>query len=592
MDNQFVNRIKDTSVSTYKKYLQLIKCPRGRIEDEIIKQSVCVYEYSYRPYTKTFTGMYDIDIESSCSVLDTLAKNISDNTLRLLEKMDSSSGLSLEALKEKIVIRKPFDQPEPIKPTEPDYPAASECKYPAEPQYPREPRAEDYKYRIESPSLLDRLINKRTAMEKQNELIVLFEKDHAEWERKVEDLQKTHKKMCDELRRNHDSAVSKRRAEYVEAVELYNQKLEKYNDDKRQYEKDRENEDNSFLDFIGRATNGNTDAVQQIYKHILESIELPFEFKLTGETEYHPDNNTLLMDVLLPARKDLPDIKSIKWIKSKHEVKVTHQTDAYMQKYYDSVIYQMVLLVIHHCLSHKTKAVYPSVIVFNGYVQTTDPATGKSITPCILSVSTTRDDFKELVLNAIDAKAWFKEANGVAAAKIYKTTPILPIQKLDKTDHRFVDGYEVMREVDEGVNIAAMDWQDFENLVRELFEKELSSSDGEVMITQPSRDGGVDAVAFDPDPIRGGKIVIQAKRYTNVVGVSAVRDLYGTVVNEGAIKGILVTTSGYGNDAYEFAKNKPITLLDGGNILALLEKHGHKARIDLAEAKRINGEKG
>jgi restriction system protein len=32
-----------------------------------------------------------------------------------------------------------------------------------------------------------------------------------------------------------------------------------------------------------------------------------------------------------------------------------------------------------------------------------------------------------------------------------------------------------------------------------------------------SRDGGVDAVAFEPDPIRGGKIVIQAKRYTNTV---------------------------------------------------------------------------
>ena len=77
-----------------------------------------------------------------------------------------------------------------------------------------------------------------------------------------------------------------------------------------------------------------------------------------------------------------------------------------------------------------------------------------------------------------------------------------------------------------------------------------------VKITQASRDGGVDAIAFDPDPIRGGKIVIQAKRYTNVVSVSAVRDLYGTVVNEGATKGILVTTSGYGHDAYDFAKGK------------------------------------
>ncbi len=118
-----------------------------------------------------------------------------------------------------------------------------------------------------------------------------------------------------------------------------------------------------------------------------------------------------------------------------------------------------------------------------------------------------------------------------------------------------------------------------------------SSNGGEVKITQASRDGGVDAIAFDPDPIRGGKIIIQAKRYTNVVGVSAVRDLYGTVMNEGATKGILVTTSNYGNDAYEFAKGKPLTLMNGANLLFLLEKHGHKARIDLKEAKELNNQK-
>ena len=139
-------------------------------------------------------------------------------------------------------------------------------------------------------------------------------------------------------------------------------------------------------------------------------------------------------------------------------------------------------------------------------------------------------------------------------------------------------------------NLAAMDWQDFENLIREVFEKEFVSSGGEVKITQASRDGGVDAVAFDPDPIRGGKIVIQAKRYTNVVGISAVRDLYGTTINEGATKGILVTTANYGPDAYKFAKGKPITLLNGSNLLHLLQKHGHRAKIDLKEAKEMLAE--
>jgi restriction system protein len=94
-------------------------------------------------------------------------------------------------------------------------------------------------------------------------------------------------------------------------------------------------------------------------------------------------------------------------------------------------------------------------------------------------------------------------------------------------------------------------------------------------------------VVFDPDPIRGGKLVIQAKRYVNTVDVSAVRDLYGTVMNEGANKGILVTTANYGRDAYEFCKGKPLTLLNGENLLHLLSKHGYQLNIDLAAARRI-----
>ena len=159
---------------------------------------------------------------------------------------------------------------------------------------------------------------------------------------------------------------------------------------------------------------------------------------------------------------------------------------------------------------------------------------------------------------------------------------------MDRQDKRFVDSREIADQLDDAVNLAAIDWEDFEHLIRELFDYEFRADGGEVKVTRASRDQGVDAIAFDPDPIRGGKIVIQAKRYTNPVELSAVRDLYGTVHNEGATKGILVTTSTYGPDAYEFAKGKQLTLLNGANLLHLLEKHGRKARIDLKEAKELS----
>ena len=103
-------------------------------------------------------------------------------------------------------------------------------------------------------------------------------------------------------------------------------------------------------------------------------------------------------------------------------------------------------------------------------------------------------------------------------------------------------------------------------------------------LTQASRDGGVDCVAYDTRPILGGKVVIQAKRYKNTVGVSAVRDLFGTMHNEGANKGILVTTSGYGSAAHEFANGKPIELISGSNLLYLLKQHsGVEAKIEMPD---------
>lgn len=256
---------------------------------------------------------------------------------------------------------------------------------------------------------------------------------------------------------------------------------------------------------------------------------------------------------------------------------------------FDDAIYKITLKTIYElCDADKANAI--DAISFNGWVKNINKATGKEENNCILSIQVKKNDFLTINLSNVDPKTCFKSLKGVASSKLSSLISIQPILQLSKVDKRFVEGYDVANQIDNATNIAAMDWQDFEHLVRELFEKEFQSNGGEVKITQTSRDGGVDAIAFDPDPIRGGKIVIQAKRYTNTVGVSAVRDLYGTTLNEGATKGILVSTADYGPDAYEFARDKPLTLLNGSNLLHLLEKHGHHAKIDLKEAKKILAE--
>lgn len=326
-------------------------------------------------------------------------------------------------------------------------------------------------------------------------------------------------------------------------------------------------------------------AIEEYCDLVLSGSKYPDYFPQNWDLEYRDGNRMLIVEYQLPAPSRLPAIESYRYVKSRDEIVEKAISATRRRQQYDSVIYQVCIRTIHELFEADTIAVLDA-IVFNGIVIDTNAATGIEETKLILSVSAPKDQFLTFDLRQVDPKATFKLLKGVAASTLVDLTPIPPIINLDKSDRRFVDSRQIADSLDAGLNIAEMHWEDFEHLIREIFAKEFSNNGGEVRVTQASADGGVDAIAFDPDPIRGGKIVIQAKRYTNVVGVAAVRDLYGTVMNEGAIKGILVTTSDYGRDSYEFAKDKPLTLLNGSNLLSLLEKHGYQARINIAEARQ------
>lgn len=371
-----------------------------------------------------------------------------------------------------------------------------------------------------------------------------------------------------EIRKRYDILEKnweREKSEYLKHQEEHNKKVDKLKE--LYFEKD-------------------ANAVIEYCELVLNNSEYPDSFPKDFDLEYSSDNRLLIIEYVLPAPENFPKLSEVKYIAAKKELKEYFISDTQFSKMYDTAIYNICLRTLHE-IFEADKADAVDIIAFNGWVETINKATGKKTNNCIVSIQARKSDFIQIELANVDPKACFKSLKGVGSSKLSGITAVQPLIQINKNDKRFVSSYDVTNKLDEGYNLAIMDWEDFEHLIRELFEKEFSTNGGEVKVTQASRDGGVDAVAFDPDPIRGGKIVIQAKRYTNTVGVSAVRDLYGTVMNEGATKGILVSTADYGPDAYEFAKNKPLTLLNGSNLLFLLEKHGQKARIDLAEAKKI-----
>lgn len=358
--------------------------------------------------------------------------------------------------------------------------------------------------------------------------------------------------------------------------------VEEWEIQKENYYKEQQNTNSKIDNLKLSYFNSEWDAIIEHSDLVLSNSNYPSTFPKDWDLEYNQESKSLILDYSLPSINCFPKISEVKVVKE--ELKEYYISEVQLSKFYESSIYRITLRRIHELFEADVIDAFEQ-ITFNGWVNEVNKANGKIENNCILSIQVKKLDFIDIDLANIDPKTCFKNLKGVSSSKLVNLTPIKPIIQINRNDKRFTNHYDVANTLDSSLNLASMDWEDFEHLIREIFAKEFSSNGGEVKVTQASRDGGVDAIAFDPDPIRGGKIVIQAKRYTNTVGVSAVRDLYGTVMNEGATKGILVTTSDYGPDAYEFASGKPITLMNGSNLLYLLERHGHIAKIDIKEAK-------
>jgi len=305
-------------------------------------------------------------------------------------------------------------------------------------------------------------------------------------------------------------------------------------------------------------------------------IQLPIRFDIDQSSR------VVLCSITVPDFARLPIVK--RRGKSHETVPVTPRERKALS---ETLLYSLCIRAAFLAAQCNIRNWFDAVAV-NASQKWVDRATGAPKEGIIASVQGPSREFMALRINQIDPKTCFRHFRGISTPSVEDVASVRPIFILNKDDSRIVQNRDVDSEMNVEANVAAMPWEDFEHLVRQLFEWEFGGKGVEVKVFRLSRDHGVDAVMYDPDPVRGGKYVLQAKRYTRTVDVAAVRDLYGTVINEGANRGILVTTSGFGPDSREFVKDKPITLIDGPFLIEMLRRHGRNYKIDLDEARRLN----
>jgi restriction system protein len=316
---------------------------------------------------------------------------------------------------------------------------------------------------------------------------------------------------------------------------------------------------------------GDPGSVVEYFSAALYSSRVwPEDFPRHVSAAYDAAARQLVLDWELPGYGVVPEAKSVRYVSSLDQDKESPRPVSQRRALYREVLAQCVLLVLHELFAADELGALESVSL-NGFVDEHDPTTGQRGHIFLVTTMASGSSFRALHLAQVDAVSCLTDGlRGQLSARPDQLTPVRPSRRPQEVGNRVV-----AHGGDDEPDLFAMDPIAFEDLVADLFR----AMGMQAVTTQRSNDGGVDVNAHDPTPIRGGKIVVQVKRYRNTVPPTAVRDLYGTVQDAGANKGVLVATSGFGPGSHTFANGKPLELISGTELVDLLHRHGLRGRL-------------
>jgi HJR/Mrr/RecB family endonuclease len=123
----------------------------------------------------------------------------------------------------------------------------------------------------------------------------------------------------------------------------------------------------------------------------------------------------------------------------------------------------------------------------------------------------------------------------------------------------------------ESTDLQELSGVDFEKLVAGLLDRMGFQTE----MTKASGDGGIDVIANLNRAIIGGRYLFQCKRYAanNLIGAPMLRDFYGAVTADRAVKGVFITTSDFTAQAREFGERVGLELIGLSQLQELIREY-------------------
>lgn len=347
----------------------------------------------------------------------------------LIYSLDIDDTVNWDSLKD----TKIFEVPNPKNNLESELNKITQPPQPIFRELPKEPHKGLYEPQL---SLVDKIF--KSAKEKRiKQGETLYQEAMNAWKQSVDEINSFN---CD-VKEQHEQKLK----EFEEQKQEVNKRFDTLEEN---WEKEKEafyNIQKAYNDKIEKLKESyfqkNTEAIIQYCEMVLNNSHYPETFPKDFDLDYSPDSKLLIVEYVLPAPDDLPTLTDVKYIATKKGLKESFLSEKQLSNNYDAAIYKITLRTLHE-LFEADKVEALETIIFNGWVNAIDKATGKKVSNCIVTIQAGKAEFNEIELSKVDPKICFKNLNGIGSSKLTSFTAVQPIAQINKDDKRFIPSYE------------------------------------------------------------------------------------------------------------------------------------------------------
>ncbi|MGA5649268.1 hypothetical protein [Streptomyces seoulensis] len=157
----------------------------------------------------------------------------------------------------------------------------------------------------------------------------------------------------------------------------------------------------------------------------LDASSYPMGFPHEHRIAFRPATGDVLVEIQLPLETIVPAARGYKYVRSRDETTAVPRPEKERKEIYSSVLAQVALRTVHEILAGDPDRVVNGIIL-NGRVKTIDRATGQEVSPCLVTLSASREQFGMLRLSQVDPAACLKGITRSSLPTLTTSNPSSP----------------------------------------------------------------------------------------------------------------------------------------------------------------------